>query len=137
MMNEFESYGATPVHDHDGLRFEVLRKGEPLFETYSVIAIPSVSELNSMNEEGYAFKLDGKKATLKQIISYVEDMTKGFMKPDKPVATKGKIHCITTDEWFATQSEAARKYGIDSALVSDSIKVNRPRKGYLFEKVDV
>ena len=44
------------------------------------------------------------------------------------------IEDIDTGEIFKTQSEAARRFNIDPAQVSDSIKTGRPRSGYTFER---
>lgn len=46
-----------------------------------------------------------------------------------------KVRCIDTGEIFNKQSEAAKKYGIDPAAVSDSLKTGRKRAGYAFEWV--
>ena len=46
-----------------------------------------------------------------------------------------KVRCIDTGEIFSKQSEAAKKYGIDPAAVSDSLKTGRKRAGYTFEWV--
>lgn len=48
---------------------------------------------------------------------------------------KLKVRCIDTGEIFNKQSEAAKKYGIDPAAVSDSLKTGRKRAGYTFEWV--
>lgn len=80
--------------------------------------------LKHMSQNGFTFKLDGKK------VSYSAIETRFHHEP------KIVIICKDTGEEFATQSEAAKYYNIDPAQVSDSIKTGRPRSGYTFEKVE-
>lgn len=48
---------------------------------------------------------------------------------------KLKLRCLETGDIFNKQAEAAKKYGIDPAAVSDSLKTGRKRAGYTFEWV--
>ena len=81
--------------------------------------------LKYQNDDGFKFKLDGK------VVSYATLVSK-FGKATTTIV----IQCVETGEEFKTQSEAARKYNIDPAQVSDSIKTGRPRSGYTFKKVE-
>lgn len=45
------------------------------------------------------------------------------------------IKCLETGKIYEKQSQAARDLGIDPALVSDSIRTGKPRKGYTFIKI--
>lgn len=77
-------------------------------------------------DDGFKFKLDGK------VVSYAT-LASRFGNRVKQIV----IQCVETGDEFKTQSEAARKYNIDPAQVSDSIKTGRPRSGYTFIKVEV
>lgn len=82
--------------------------------------------LDSMQEAGYTFHLDGKKvsaAALKKL--------KSSETPPKVIG----IRCVDTGKVYPNQSAAAKDLGIDPAAVSDSIKTGRPRSGHTFEKV--
>lgn len=104
-------------------------------------------EISGMYADGYQFLVNDKLVkinksdkhpgkTVWSAITAVSDQPKksNISESDRLV---DKIHCVTTDEYFDKQSEAAKFYGIDPAQVSDSIKTGRPRSGYIFEKVTV
>lgn len=52
--------------------FEVLRNKEGIMATNSVVCIYDKSVLDDMSKNGYKFKLNGKAATVAQIIQYVK-----------------------------------------------------------------
>ena len=72
-----------------------------------------------MAKNGYKFRLDGKVISLSTALG----------------RKKTQIKCLETGEIFTTQSEAARTYEIDPALVSDSIKTGKTYRGYTFAKI--
>ena len=108
--------------------------GECKLSTEYIECLPNLNCIDNMLKAGYKFKEDNKalsKGKLTELISSI-DKTK-ISKDNNNV--KYIIKCITTDEVFDTQSQAAKAYGIDPAQVSDSIKTGRPRSGYIFQKV--
>lgn len=131
------------------MHFQVVRAidNRPMMSTDYLSCIP-FDQLDSMNSNGYYFKLDGKKVSIKVI----KDLEKQLPPEDRieiqssvntdaetkstAVSVKAKgIRCKDTGEVFKNQAEAARHFNIDPAQVSDSIKTGRPRSGYTFEKV--
>ena len=100
--------------------------------TESVVCFPDEEQLKSMSSAGYKFRLDGKTAKYADVLK-----ARTASDTDSTVSGKLVIRCITTGEVFSKQSEAAKKYGIDPAAVSDSIKSKKVRSGYLFEKIYV
>ena len=75
--------------------------------------------LQQMHENGYKFRLDGKLISIAAIKGHKQTM----------------VRCVETGALFVKQIDAARTYGIDPAVVSDSIRTGKTYKGYTFEKV--
>lgn len=113
--------------------FQVVKSqtNQIMMSTTSVFCIP-FKYLDSMNRSGYYFKLDGKRISLKDVKAM--NMTSDAIIETKSTQTSKYVRCIDTGEIFKTQSEAARRFNIDPAQVSDSIKTGRPRSGYTFER---
>lgn len=86
--------------------------------------------LSSMAAAGYKFVVDGKVVSKAQVQSMQPNN-----RQSRGDANGTHILCVTTGDRFNTQSEAAKRYSIDPAQVSDSIKTGRPRSGYIFTKV--
>lgn len=109
---------------------------QPKMRTDYVEGIP-FPHLDSMQQAGYTFELDGKKVSKAAILKLSKNPlpTKDESKPVE--VAKQVIRCVTTDEYFAKQSNAAKYFSIDPAAVSDSIKTGRVRSGYQFEKCEL
>lgn len=115
--------------------------------TDHVSCIYTEAELSEMYYAGYQFMVNDKLVKINKsdknpgrtVWAALSEARVWTMadKNTEPAKGTSKIHCITTDEYFDKQSEAAKFYGIDPAQVSDSIKTGRPRSGYVFEKVIV
>lgn len=75
--------------------------------------------MKQMSENGYKFRLDGK------FISYSAAIGR----------KQTQIQCVETGEVFSKQADAARAYGVDPAMVSDSIKTGKSHSGYTFIKI--
>lgn len=131
------------------MHFQVVRAidNRPMMGTDYLSCIP-FDQLDSMNNSGYYFKLDGKKVSIKVIkdlakqlppedgIEVQPSVTINAETKSASVSAKCKgVRCKDTGEVFKNQAEAARHFNIDPAQVSDSIKTGRPRSGYTFEKV--
>ena len=109
---------------------------EAKMRTEYVSCIP-FEHLDSMQQAGYTFEIDGKKASKAAVLKLRETPASPSEQVAQPVEGKLVIHCITTDEYFAKQSIAAKYLGIDPAAVSDSIKTGKVRSGYQFEKCNL
>lgn len=101
--------------------------GKAKFQTNHVECIPR-DYLDNMSASGCKFKFNDKPASAKQIEAELSS---------NEVPKRVVIRCIETGDIFEKQSEAAKKYNIDPAQVSDSIKTGRKRSGYTFEKVEI
>lgn len=55
------------------MRFEVLKDGQGKMFTEHICCIPPKDHLTSMQKAGYKFKLDGKPASVSQILKIVEE----------------------------------------------------------------
>ena len=113
------------------MKFEVVDyRGKPFMCTEYAECVP-IHKLDALQDAGFKFRVDGKMASKNQVLSQL-----GVISGDMTPASKSKrVRCVDTGKIYATQSEAARDLNIDPAQVSDSIKTNRRRSGYLFEKV--
>lgn len=110
------------------------------FVTSYIECVPESRILKSMYSAGYKFKLDGKLITYSAILNTMDTAKHDVDKiiSDNLISTKksARIHCIETNEFFNKQIEAAHKYNLDPAVVSDSIRTGKRRSGYTFERVE-
>lgn len=111
-----------------------------LYTSYAE-CIPSPSQLQSMKEQGFTFKIDGVVRSINQIIAtnFETTDTVDSVLTEKDSSnvkiTSRSIRCIETGQIFATQAEAGKYLHIDPAYISDAIKRKISYKGYTFEKV--
>lgn len=134
------------------MKFEVIRKYDnaPMMSTEHESCI-GFEYLDSQEAAGYYFRLDGKKITAKELkkkFNYKGETAKPKSNPvtnnveeeTKPVETTTRkvraIRCINNGKVYKNMSEAGKDLGLDSALISYSLKVDRPTKGYSFEFVE-
>lgn len=132
------------------MKFEVIRKYDnaPMMSTESESCI-GFEFLDSQEKAGYYFKLDGKRITAKELkkkfgykdgqsTKSSESANDNKSAASTPVTTRKvrAIRCINNNKVYANMSEAGKDLGLDSALISYSLKVNRPTKGYSFEFVE-
>lgn len=116
------------------------------------------NHLDSMENAGYFFRVDGVKMTAKQVRNHFnigrgKDIFTQIKKPEitaispdlkpsaevdnKPKRKVRPIRCISNNKIYTNMSACARDLGIDPAAVSYSIANGRPTKqGYTFEFVD-
>ena len=52
--------------------FEVYKDGQGKCMCSDISCLPTETQLKSMNKNGYEFKLNGKKATLKSVLKLIE-----------------------------------------------------------------
>lgn len=135
------------------MKFEVVRKCDD--KTMMSTECESCIEfeyLDSQESAGYYFRLDGKKVTAKEVkkrFNYIDNNNSNSRSAyDDEPSTKNEssavpttrkvraIRCINNGKTYKNMSEAGKDLGLDSALISYSLKVNRPTKGYSFEFVD-
>ena len=134
------------------MKFEVIRKydNKTMMCTEDEQCI-SFETLESQESSGYYFKLDGKRISAKELksrLNYhpaaVQTHTTGnkvaseVSEIAKPTSTRKvrSIRCINNNKIYKNMSEAGKDLGLDSALISYSLKVNRPTKGYSFEFIE-
>lgn len=124
--------------------------GKSKMVTWDEVCIPCREQLEDMAKAGYKFYLNKDAVKPEDVSKYYLDKTpKGELysvsrasRSDKveKVASSSKpksrsVKCVETGEVFPTQSAAAKHFGIDPAVVSDSIKLGKKRSGYTFERV--
>lgn len=119
------------------------RDGDAKMGTYYPSCIYPKSALQSMQNAGYYFKIDGKRASISEVLKAAgqkdptpEQVAALQAKRSSEPAKLTRVRCVDDGKVFATQSEAARYYNIDPAQVSDSIKTGRPRSGKVFERCE-
>lgn len=135
------------------MKFEVVRKydDQTMMSTEYESCI-RFEYLDSQESAGYYFRLDGKKITAKEVkkrFNYKDDKNSNSRSAsDNEPSTKNEssstpttrkvraIRCINNGKTYKNMSEAGKDLGLDSALISYSLKVNRPTKGYSFEFVE-
>lgn len=132
------------------MKFEVVRKydNKTMMSTEHESCI-GFEHLDSQESSGYYFRLDGKKITAKELktrFTYNEDnvqhntatvIDSNTELPSTSSVRKVRpIRCINNGKIYKNMSEAGKDIGLDSALISYSLKVGRPTKGYTFEFVD-
>ena len=132
------------------MKFELIRKYDnvPIMSTEHADCI-GLEFLDSQEKSGYYFKLDGKRITaneLKKKFFYKDSQsTKGSESYNDNKSASSvhvttrkvrAIRCINNNKVYTNMSEAGKDLGLDSALISYSLKVNRPTKGYSFEFVE-
>lgn len=125
-------------------KFEVVRSNDGVTVMYTEdSSCITKEEVECLASAGYKFKLDGKIISKQAVKDYAcgEETKSGKEAKSVEENTEHKgsrikvVLCVTTGETFKNQSLAAKRYSIDPAQVSDSIKTGRPRSGYVFEYV--
>lgn len=118
------------------MNFEVIRSNDNavVMHTDSSSCI-TTDEIDMLSSAGYKFRVDGKLVSKQVAKQYATSVSESNPVVTEPVTGTKMVHCVTTGETFKNQSLAAKKYNIDPAQVSDSIKTGRPRSGYVFEYV--
>ena len=134
------------------MKFEVIRKydNKTMMCTEDEQCISSET-LESQESSGYYFKLDGKRISAKELKSRLNyrpaavqthttgnKVTSEVSEIAQPTSTRKvrSIRCINNNKIYKNMSEAGKDLGLDSALISYSLKVNRPTKGYSFEFIE-
>lgn len=132
------------------MKFEVVRKydNKTMMSTEHESCI-GFEHLDSQESSGYYFRLDGKKITAKELktrFNYngdnVQHSTATVIDSNTELPSTSSvrkvrpIRCINNGKIYKNMSEAGKDIGLDSALISYSLKVGRPTKGYTFEFVD-
>lgn len=64
------------------------------------------------------------------------DRTQGLDTLPQPKVQKRPVVCTTTDDYFASKTEAARHIGVSRKTLSKAIRENRPCKGMRFVYAD-
>lgn len=123
------------------MKFEVFQKytNKVICYTYQESQI-DFSSLEQQEAAGYYFKLDGKRISAKEMKKKLNSgnnndisSTNSNLEPKRKVRS---IRCLNNKKEYKNMSEAAKDLNIDSAMISYSLKVKRPTKGYSFEFVD-
>lgn len=115
----------------DGKLVPVSKFKEYLLEN-SISDTSRTDDLDSKQESDKSIEA---KNNLKSSFFHSSNSTSKIITASTTHKFKMKVRCIDTGEIFNKQSEAAKKYGIDPAAVSDSLKTGRKRAGYTFEWV--
>lgn len=125
--------------------FRVLKNGVGMMGTDNESCI-DFHYLDSQENAGYTFEVNGKKMTAKQVKKYFGYDEKSVSNNKNEVShvcehkksNRGrKIKCIQNNKTYSNMSECARDLKIDPATVSYSLQVNRCTKsGYSFEFID-
>lgn len=105
------------------------------------ISCIDIEDCVSQAANGYKFKLDGKAigiTQIKQLVGYTGKPHTTVVTPADTSTRKVRpICCISNGKVYKNMSEAAKDLGIDSAMISYSLKVGRPTKGYEFKFADL
>lgn len=128
------------------MRFEAIGPdGKVKFNTCYLECIEK-DTIDRRARAGYKFRLDGKlisPANLKSLIhqsssnNLTQCTSSEYTTANDSVKRSVKsIKCLNNNKVYKNMSEAGRDLGIDSALISYSLKVGRPTKGYSFEFVE-
>ena len=139
---------------------ENLPKGKQAIAYFSTEYVQCIDfdHLNSMENAGYFFRVNGIKMTASQVrkhfnLSRYKDIPTQAEKPEivaispdlkpsvkvenTPKRKVRPIRCTNNNKIYTNMSACARDLGIDPAIVSYSIANGRPTKqGYSFEFVD-
>lgn len=121
-----------------GYKFRIDGKLVPVskFKEYlSRNSISDTSRTDDLDSKQESDKSVETKNNLKSSFFHCSDSTSKIISASTTHKFKMKVRCVDTGEIFNKQSEAAKKYGIDPAAVSDSLKTGRKRAGYTFEWV--
>lgn len=123
------------------MKFEVVRKQDNKVMMYTEHeSCIDFQYFDSQEQAGYYFRLDGKKMSGKAIKAHFGYSDKSNDSPsisnDTKIRKVRPIRCINNGKQYKNMSEAGKDLGLDSALISYSLKVGRPTKGYSFEFVD-
>lgn len=123
------------------MKFEVVRKNDDkvIMSTEHESCI-DFQCFESQEKAGYYFRLNGKKMSGKAIKAHFEHSDKSNDSPsisnDATIRKVRPIRCLNNGKQYKNMSEAGKDLGLDSALISYSLKVGRPTKGYSFEFVN-
>lgn len=111
--------------------------------------------LDSQEDAGYYFKVNGKKMTARQVKSFfkntedvpvtatevandstAENLMSDDNKKEKTKRKVRKIRCLNTNKIYNNMTACARDLGMDPAAISYAMQKNKPAKGYSFEFVE-
>ena len=122
------------------LLFEAFQSDERKMWTRFVEAVPEQSEIEAMAKSGHKFRINGKWVaksnvwpTIKSL--NIEGAAPSIVKSNNTRSVK-KIKCIETGDVYKNMTEAGKAMGIDPAYISDAVRLNKPAKGYHFERVE-
>lgn len=122
------------------LLFEAFQSDERKMWTQYVECVPEQSEIEAMAKSGHKFRINGKWVaksnvwpTIKSL--NIEGAAPSIVKSNKTRSVK-KIKCIETGDVYKNMTEAGKAMGIDPAYISDAVRLNKPAKGYHFERVE-
>lgn len=134
------------------MKFEAIGPDGKVKYTTEYVSCIDLDALDARARAGYKFRLDGKTVSKIAVKAYVDEHSDHVVtsvsseasscsdkciKPAEPVKRSVKsIRCINNGKVYKNMSEAGRDLNLDSALISYSLKVNRPTKGYSFEFVE-
>ena len=133
-------------------------KQEVTYASTEYVQCINFEYLDSMENAGYFFRVDGVKMTASQvrkhfnigrnkdiptqaeepeIVAISPDLKPSAKEDNKPKRKVRPIRCTNNNKIYTNLSACARDLGIDPAIVSYSIANRRPTKqGYSFEFVD-
>lgn len=147
--------------------FVVYRKidNQAMMGTDCISCIP-FDALDSQEEAGHYFKVNGKRMTAKQVRTFFKDnaqhslksttvksdsvsfkdligrvdkQTDQYYKVAEPQPSKRKvrkIRCIENGKVYNNMTACAKDLGMDPAAISYAMQKNKPAKGYSFEFVE-
>lgn len=129
------------------MKFEAVGPDGKVKATTHYIECIEIDTIDCRARAGYKFKLDGKIVSPTSLKAFINNAIGTAASSDAtltPSATIGdntkrsvkSIICINNGKTYKNMSEAGRDLGIDSALISYSLKVGRPTKGYSFAFVE-
>ena len=122
------------------MKFEVINPdGRVVYNTEHKQCI-DISDIDVQSAAGYKFRLDGKVVSRNKLKEWLVSTEHDVPRPETQhtsATTRSvkQIKCLNNGKIYKNMSEAGRDLGIDSALISYSLKVNRPTKGFSFEFV--
>lgn len=125
------------------MKFEAIGPDGKVKATTQYIECIEVDTIDCRARAGYKFRLDGKIVSPTNLKAFINNSigtatsSDSTLTPSTTIGDNSKravksIICMNNGKTYKNMSEAGRDLGIDSALISYSLKVGRPTKGYSF-----